>query len=68
MAKWNKPDRETQILYGKFIQNLKIKVDFTETEWNGEGQDSGREKGQVQTKGYNLSIICRTIYKESDYC
>ena len=37
MAKWNKPDRETQILYGNiYIQNLKkIKVDFTETEWNG---------------------------------
>lgn len=37
MAKWNKPDRETQILYGKiYMQNLKkIRVDFTEAEWNG---------------------------------
>ena len=69
MAKWNKPDRETQILYGNiYMQNLKkIKVDFTETEWNRQGIVGGRNR-QVQIKGYNLSIIGRITCKDSDYC
>ena len=69
MAEWNKPDRETQILYGNiYMQNLKkIKVDFTETEWNRQGIVGGRNR-QVQIKGYNLSIIGRITCKDSDYC